>query len=102
MVKKKRYEVVWSDMAKQELKDVHSYIKRQSEPAAKQVKNKILSSTKVLETGKEIYKADTLKVNNDGTYRAYIVYSYRIVYRITSSQIMILRIRHTSREPLEY
>lgn len=56
MVRKKRHEVVWSDMAKQELKDIYSYIKRQSEPAAKQVKSKILNSTKVLETGKEIYK----------------------------------------------
>jgi len=102
MVKSKKYEVLWSELAKNQLKDVYKFIKKDSPKAAKEVKNKILASTKVLETGKEIYKSDLLKLNNNGSYRAYVIYSYRIVYKINTNTIDILRIRHTSREPLEY
>lgn len=102
MVKTKKYTIIWSDTAKNQLKEIYKYIKKDSEQAAKEVKSKILASTKVLETGKEIYKADTLKTNNNGAYRAYIVFSYRIVYKINNSTIDVLRIKHTSREPLEY
>lgn len=102
MVKVKKYRVIWSDNAKAQLKEIYLYIKQKSNQGAKQVKTEILSSTRVLETGKEIYKADLLKKDNDGTYRAYVVYSYRIVYRIYKTDIFILRVRHTSREPMEY
>jgi addiction module RelE/StbE family toxin len=102
MVKTKKYVVIWSEMAKQQLKDIYKYIKKDSEQAAKEVKTKILLSTKLLETGKEIYKSDELKLNNIGIYRAYVVYSYRIVYKINDTTINILRVRHTSKEPLEY
>ena len=102
MVKSKKYVVVWSEIAKKQLKDIYKYIKKESEQAAKEVKSKILISTKLLETGKEIYKSDELKLNNSGLYRAYVIFSYRIVYKINDATISILRVRHTSREPLEY
>ncbi len=102
MVKSKKYVVIWSEMARKQLKDIYKYIKKDSEQAAKEVKTKILASTKSLETGKEIYKSDELKLNNNGMYRTYVIYSYRIVYKINEATINILRVRHTSREPLEY
>lgn len=40
-----------------------------------------------------------MKEFNNGNYRAYELYSYRISYKITSTEIQILRIRHTSRNP---
>lgn len=102
MVKTKKYTIIWSDIAKNQLKEIYKYIKKDSEQSAKEVKSKILTSTKVLETGKEIYKADVFKTNNNGTYRAYVIFSYRIVYKINKTTIDILRVRHTSREPLDY
>lgn len=100
MVKNKNYSVIWSENAKLQLKEIYFYIKKDSEKSAKEVKNKILNSIKVLELGKEIYKADLLKNNNNGTYRAFVI--YRIVYKININTIDILRIIHTSKEPLEY
>ncbi len=102
MVRHKNRVVIWSDVAKEQLKEIYKYIKKDSEKAAKQVKNKILSSTKILSAGEEIYKADELKLNNSGAYRAYIIFSYRITYKISQNFIEILRVRHTSREPLEH
>ncbi|MBI2269627.1 MAG: type II toxin-antitoxin system RelE/ParE family toxin [Bacteroidetes bacterium] len=102
MVKGKAYKIIWADLAKEQLKDIYKYIKKDSEQNAKKVRSAILVSTAVLETGKEIYKAAQLKINNKGNYRAYIIYSYRITYKIEVDTIEILRVRHTSREPLEH
>ena len=49
-----------------------------------------------------MYKADKLKTNNDGSYRAFELYRYRIAYRFIEKEIRIFRVRHTSREPKEY
>ena len=35
MVKKKAYKVIWSDMAKEQLKEAYEYIKKDSEKNAK-------------------------------------------------------------------
>ncbi|WP_426486716.1 type II toxin-antitoxin system RelE/ParE family toxin [Flavobacterium sp. 2] len=40
-----------------------------------------------------------MKIPNHKNYRAYEIYSYRISYKITSTEIHILRIRHTSQNP---
>ncbi|MGB0948547.1 MAG: type II toxin-antitoxin system RelE/ParE family toxin [Marinirhabdus sp.] len=41
------------------------------------------------------------KIGNDGSYRAFEKHSYRVSYRITENEIRILRLRHTSRNPLK-
>lgn len=102
MVKTKPYKVIWSNLAKEQLKEIYQYIKKDSEISAKKVRAQILTSTRLLATGKEIYKADELKEDNKGNYRAYILYSYRITYKIELNSIQILRVRHTSREPLKH
>ncbi|MBS1566856.1 MAG: type II toxin-antitoxin system RelE/ParE family toxin, partial [Bacteroidetes bacterium] len=45
---------------------------------------------------------DKYKTNNDGSYRAFEKHRYRIVYRFGNNIIRVLRVRHTSREPLNY
>jgi addiction module RelE/StbE family toxin len=102
MVKKKAYKVIWSDMAKEQLKEAYEYIKKDSEKNAKTVRTRIIESTYALSTGTEIYKADELKKGNKGNYRAYVIYNYRITYKIEFERIGILRVRHTSRDPLEH
>ena len=102
MVKTKTYKVIWSDLAKEQLKEIYKYIKKDSETNAKKVRTKILESTRILGSGKEIYKADEFKQDNKGSYRAYVVYNYRITYKIELDRVEILRVRHTSREPLKH
>lgn len=40
-----------------------------------------------------------MKQNNNGNYRAFEIYSYRISYRINENEIYRVRVRHTSRNP---
>lgn len=42
-----------------------------------------------------------LRKNNNGSFRAFEKYNYRVSYKVGITQVIILRIRHTSREPLE-
>lgn len=96
--------IIWSSDALQQLEDVHFYILFESKSLriADKVIDTIFDSTQILEKSPEIYELDEQKHNNDGTFRAYFVYSYKISYRITSQNIQILRIRHTSRMPKKW
>src|SRR4051812_35915693 len=101
MVKPKR-KIVWDKIATGNLKEIYKYIKSESPEAALKVKSEIFSIIKKIPSYPEMFAADKLKINNDGSYRAFFIYSYRIVYKITEERILILRICHTSREPEEY
>ena len=49
-----------------------------------------------------MYAPDKYRINNDGSFRAYELHRYRIAYRLTEKEIIILRVRHTSMEPKQY
>ncbi|MBK8607580.1 MAG: type II toxin-antitoxin system RelE/ParE family toxin [Chitinophagaceae bacterium] len=49
-----------------------------------------------------MFAPDKFKENNDGSYRAFEKHHYRISYRFDNRVIRILRVRHTSREPILY
>lgn len=65
-------------------------------------KSSILKTTTNLILNPKIYELDNFNDENDSSYRAFEKFNYRIIYRITETQIRILRVRHTSREPLKY
>ena len=96
--------VIWSRLALSQTEIIQKRILKDSK--SKEIVNKVINaifdSSDILETHPELYKLDRFKINNNRTYRAYEVYSYRISYRVLKSKVRILRVRHTSREPLEY
>jgi plasmid stabilization system protein ParE len=101
MVSKKR-KILWDNKAKDNLKKVLKYIKKESPQGANIVKNKIFETVKKIPDNPEMFPIDKLRKENDGNYRIFFVYSYRISYKIREDSILILRFRHTSQEPLEY
>ena len=100
MVSKLR--IIIDNVAKLQLKDAYEFIKEDSPQNAEKVKDKILSSIKALNPNPEIHPPDKYRINNDGSYRAYEIYKYRITYHVSSEEIRIIRIRHTKMYPLEY
>lgn len=96
------YEVVWTKRSLKQLKKIHSHINKDSPKNASKVVEEIAESVSKAIHNPEIYAADKYKIDNDGGYRAFEKHHYRIVYRYTKNIIRVLRVRHTSMEPLEY
>ncbi|HSN49438.1 MAG TPA: type II toxin-antitoxin system RelE/ParE family toxin [Flavobacterium sp.] len=96
--------IIWASDALNQLEDIHFYILFESKSiqVADKVVAKIFESTEILKTKPEIYKPDSRKNNNDGSFRAYFVYDYMISYQITPDCIQILRVRHTARKPKKF
>ena len=93
--------VIWSSNALEQLEDIHFYILFESKSilVADKVIDTVFNSTEILKTQPEIYKLDTQKINNDGSFRVYFIYDFIISYQITTLHIQILRVRHTSQKP---
>jgi addiction module RelE/StbE family toxin len=89
------YEVKWSPEATEDLESIAEYIARDSEFYARSVVSKILSiSRKIPEQpliGRIVPEIGEKEI------RERFVYSYRLVYRIQNSMIIIVAIIHGKR-----
>jgi len=94
--------VVCSDGSIAELKRISKYIALDSPQNAQMIREAIVDITIGLIENPEKYPLDKLKKNNNGTWRAFEKYHYRISYRILKDKIRIVRIRHTGKSPLMY
>jgi len=98
----KKLNVVIDNAAKRYLQEACRYIKKDSLQNAEKVKAKILASIKELIKNPLRHAPDRYRSNNDGSYRAYEIYKYRITYHVSADEIHVIRIRHTKMTPLEY
>lgn len=98
----KPLKIIWSNDSKNALKLIYDFIKKDSLKNAIIVRNKIVAATKELKLYPYRYPADKLRLENDGNFRAFVIFHYRISYQISEDEIFIIRIRHTSMEPLDY
>jgi plasmid stabilization system protein ParE len=88
--------------AKRFLREMYNYIRKDSLQNAEMLREKLLASIKELIKNPERHNPDKYRIGNDGSYRAYEIYKYRITYHISSTEIRVIRIRHTKMNPLEY
>lgn len=95
-------EIAWTAPAQKQLEGAYQYILKRSYQNAEKVKEDILSSTRKLALQPEIHPLDKYRKVNDGSFRAYELHRYRIAYRVTERKIVIVRVQHTSMEPLNY
>lgn len=100
MVEGKIKQIIWSSDAEKQFFTVLEYLDQEAPHAINIVGGEIKEIINGLVTHFNHYPIDRFKINNDGSYRAALVYNYRISYKIEDSYIYILRIRHASREPL--
>jgi len=104
MVKKIYFKIVWDKDALKDFKEVLKFLSKQSNLAPKIIKDSVISRLELIKTNVFIYEADKLKQPSNKDFRAFVVYSYRVTYQIKTEtqEIRVIRIRHTSREPLGY
>ncbi|WP_179374873.1 type II toxin-antitoxin system RelE/ParE family toxin [Winogradskyella wichelsiae] len=88
--------IVWRKLALLQLKEAFDYIKKDSLQSAENVRNAIFSATDNLKYNPEIYPLDKYRKNNDGTFRAFEIYSYRIAYQITKLEYFVFGIQNKS------
>jgi plasmid stabilization system protein ParE len=94
--------ISWDKKATNQLAKAISYIRERSPRAANEVKKEILQKIDELSIRPEIHPLDKYKLNNDGTYRAFEIYRYRISYLVKKEEVIVARIRHTSMKPEHY
>ena len=92
----------WNKRAIQQLDEAIEYIKTDSPANSEKVRKEILLKISELIKHPKLYNPDKYKINNDGSFRAFELYRYRISYRYIENEIRILRIRHTKMNPLKY
>jgi plasmid stabilization system protein ParE len=87
-------------LAVKQLIDAIEYLEDNDQFAyAEKIEQRILLQIGSLPHKSELYQPDKLKKNNDGSFHAFEIDSYRISYRVLPKEIRILRIRHSGRRP---
>jgi plasmid stabilization system protein ParE len=95
-------DIVIDNVVKAQLKEAYDYIRQDSPQNARKIISKITSSISELSKNPEKYPPDKYRLDRDISFRAYEIERFRIAYHISPPHIQIIRIRHTSREPLSY
>jgi toxin ParE1/3/4 len=85
--------VKWSPIAKADLKEIYTYISRDSKYYAKSVVNEITSRVKGLESYPRMGR--TVEEYNDPDVRELVIYSYRLIYGISNNDIEIITLIHS-------
>ena len=88
--------VKWSIPAKNDLKQIHDYIAKDSKYYAQNVVREIVTKTETLIDFPEIGRV--VPEISDQNIRELIVYSYRLIYEISESGIEIIAIIHGRRD----
>ena len=94
--------IVWDKQAILQMEEVYEYLKEHSLQSANRVRKSKKEKIQSLSEFPEIYPLDRFMKDNDGSIKAFEKYSYRITYKVKETEIIIARVRHTSREPLQY
>lgn len=88
--------VKWSLPARNDLKQIHDYIAKDSRYYARNVIQEIVAKTETLTELPEIGR--TVPEIRDQNIRELIVYSYRLIYEISEFGVEILAIIHGRRD----
>jgi len=89
------YSIEWSPEAIEDLESIAEYIARDSEFYAKAVVTKILSISRTITD--QILIGRIVPELNDANIRERFIYSYRLIYKIEESSILIVAIIHGKR-----
>jgi len=88
-------EVAWSLRARDDLRDIHDYIARDSSAAAAAMVDRLIGATERLDEFPE--SGRVLPEFPDSGYREILVGNYRVLYRAEASRVVVLAIVHGRR-----
>ena len=88
--------VEWSIPAKEDLKQVHDYISKDSMFYARKVTEQIVDKSEALNNFPEMGRV--VPEIGDANIREIFVYSYRLIYEVTSAGVQVLALIHGRRD----
>ena len=96
----KIYKVIFSDIAKDDLHDIVTYIsQKESQKRAKHVERGILSTSKSLQRFPEGYPKDEYASSETEIVRFALKWKYKILFVIEKDIVQIVGIFHTAQNP---
>ena len=92
----KTYKIIWTNEAKNDLKDIFDFIKKQSVQSAKNVISDIRNAPKSV----RFLHQNEVEYYNE-KYQKIIIRNYKILYRINEfkNELIIAAVFHTSQNP---
>jgi toxin ParE1/3/4 len=87
--------VKWTIPAKLDLKSIHDYIARDSKYYAKKVSQDIIEKSEILNNFPKIGRI--VPEIDDNNIRELLIYSYRLIYEVLPTDILILTVIHGRR-----
>jgi len=102
MGKSQRFKVILTADAERQYFQATEYLLNESEKGYRNFIKKFRERAALIADKPKLYSADKYKLNNNGAYRAFVIYNYRVTYKIEDKEVIILLIRHTSQEPKQY
>ena len=93
---------VWTGRSQKQTRQVFKHISKDSPKNASKIVLEIAEAMLKAKPNPEIYGRDKYKPDNDGSYRAFEKHGYRVACQFSKKIIRVLRVRHTSMEPIEY
>ncbi len=85
--------------AKRSLDYYCSVIEESSPSSARKVRQEIIQTSKKLGNNPFLYQLDEYYPDNAGDIRRFFKWSYRIVYKVQETKIIVLQVYHTSINP---
>jgi len=99
---KKSLPVEWDIYEKENFKKLLKDIKKRSENLAQRIKERVKENLNLVQQNPKMFEADSLRINNDDSFRKFTAIHIRLVYKIDPDKIIIVRVRHAASEPSEY
>ena len=89
------YKLTWSEEALEDIDSIATYIEKDSPVYAKAVVSKLFEKVETLTSFPKLGRI-VPEINNENI-RELFIYSYRLVYKVTSDTIMIIAVIHGKR-----
>ncbi len=87
--------VAWSNRAITQFSKVLDHIRQDSIQNADKVYEKMIKKLDVAALNPNSCPLEKYKIDNDGSVRAFVLFKYRVIYKIEPDRIRVLRIRHS-------
>ncbi|HYJ87925.1 MAG TPA: type II toxin-antitoxin system RelE/ParE family toxin [Pyrinomonadaceae bacterium] len=89
-------QIVWTDPAIEDLRELHAYIARDSELYASGFVERLISATERLADHAEMGRV--VPESNNDSIRELLYQNYRIIYRLKDDHVEVLSVLHGARD----